>query len=384
MTRDGWEVCIKTFLVCAAVYIVNQLVERQLAARIQDPGVRRAAAFAIVQAAAVVFLSFHLISNRAYTRVKENIYHQIRAAIRDRVLMLAFEGESWSSGVPTHGPARHVMEESVAHALTTLKSAGRDRVARFALEQGLVAEWVKTFSNGSKRDRKRTIPLLGLVSPVAGSTVLPLALRDKNAAVRIEAFRALTLGDRKDIDAVFRLVLRESLVVRALLAGDLKPHAPYLLANTIPALLIRASKFEVARCFEILIAWKRALPAFDIHPWLQGDPDPLLWPLVLALLPYAPVDDSVEEYVRSALNSGDLEVRCAAATAAGSLKLEHLIPALSATLSEDKRLALASATALARMGEAGERCLEEILVRGNRRAASFAMEALEHATVRVQ
>ncbi len=383
MTRDGWEVCSKTFLVCAGVYLAEQMISRHLEPRVHDPSFRRATAFTIVQAVAVVLLSLHLLALRAYARVRKSIYDQIRPAIRDRVMMLAFDGESWSSDVPTHGPARRVMEESIADALNTLKASGRDRVARFALEQGFVAEWVKSFSSGPKRDRKRTVSLLGLVSPVAGSTVLPIAVRDKQAAVRVEALRALTLGDQRGVDAIFRSTLRESLLVRALLVSDLKRHASYLLAKTIPALLEQATKAEAARCFEILIAWKRALPSFDIRPWLSDDPDPLLSPLILALLPYVSIDGPLENYLISALNSADLEVQCAAAKAAGSLKLQDLTPALSAALSENRRLALAAGTALAQMGEAGERRLEKIVAGSNQRAALVAMEALERATVRV-
>ncbi len=382
MTRDAAEVCSKTLAVCAALYFASYALDRHILYGIHDPAFRRGAAFAIVETAAAATLSFYLLGLRVYTQGKENLDEQIRPAIRDRVFTLAFEGESWPSGEPIRGPARRVVEENVGQALTSLKASGRDRVARFALEQGFIAEWVKAFLTGSKGDRKRAVALLGLVSPVAGSTILPVALQDQQPAVRVAAYRALILSDPCALDTTFRSVLKERLLVRALLVDDLKQHALYLLKHTIPALLERATVLEAARCFEILIGWKRALPAFDIHLWLSGDPDPLLWPLVLTLLPYVSIDDSVETYVVSALRSDDLEVRCAAANAAGHLKLERLIPVLLPCLSENKRLALASATAVAQMGEAGGRCLERIVVGSDRRAAAVAMEALERKTVR--
>jgi hypothetical protein len=86
--------------------------------------------------------------------------------------------------------------------------------------------------------------------------------------------------------------------------------------------------------------------------------------------------------VASALKSDDLASQRAAAQAAGRLKLAHLIPLLSRTLNQESRVAVASAAALAQMGEAGQRTLQQIIAGPDRKAAAFAMEALEHLAVR--
>ena len=383
MTSEAREVCFKTFLVCAGLYLASYFVGRVLAPKIPDKGLRSVTSFAIVQAVAVGLLGLTLLALRAYRRVRNGIYDQIRPVIRERVMSLAFEGESWPSDVPAHGLSRRVMEESIALALTTLKASGLNRVAAFALQEGFVREWVRAFSSRSKRVRKRAVSLLGLVSPVAGRTVLGAAVSDEQAAVRVEAYRALISGDPHEVDNVFRSWLQEPLLIRALLVIDLKRHAPHLLAGTIPALLQEATTLETLRCFEILIAWKRALPSFDIRPWLSTDADPKIRPLALALLPYVAVNDPVSEYLIHALNSVDPEVQCAAAKAAGVLRLEELIAPLAAALTQNRRFALAAANALARMGAAGKRCLEKTIVGSQRGAALVAMEALEHATVRV-
>ena len=380
-TRDACEVYAGAFAVCLGVYLVDQAVEWLLRPGIHDRPFRWAIASAIVQAIAIILLSLYLLLSRSYARMKESLYEQLRPAIRDRVLALAFEGESWSSGAPDHGPARHVLEESIAHTLTKLKASGRDRIARFALQQGFGSQWIKISSSRVVSERKRVISLLGFISPVAGSTVLPIALHDKHPGVRAEACRALLiLGEPPAIDNVFQFVLSESLLTRALLADDLKRHASYLLSNTIPSLLKKATPLETVRCFEILIAWKRALPLFDLQPWLSERHRPL-WPLVFALLPYVAINNSIEDCLISALESPDLELQCAAAQAAGRLKLWRLIPVLSAALGQDKRFALASAAAIAQMGEAGERSLHEIVIGLDQTAAAPAMEALERVTV---
>ena len=381
--RDVWEVYLKTLAVSLGVYVANLAVERQLTTAIHAVALRWAAAFALVQTLAVLSFSLSLLAFRIYARWRESIYDQLRPAIRDRVLVLSFEGDSWSTEVPHRGPGRAVLEENIAHILSTLKASGRDRVARFAMDHGLAAEWVRGLSSRRRNERKRAASLLGLISRVAGNTALLAALNDDDPAVRAEASRALlVLGDPDSVDSVFRSVLRESLLTRALLADDLKRHAVVLLANTVPSVLEKATTEEAARCFEILIAWRRAMPSFDIHAWLSSDSDRVLQPLVLALLPYVFIDDSVEEYVAGALESSELDVQCAAAEAAGSLRFERLIPTLADALGGDKRLAVAAAKAIAQMGEAGERSLEKLVIGPDRNTAALAMEALEHITVR--
>ncbi len=383
MGREAGKVYTKAVAVSVAVLLINLLVERQAARIIHDRALCWAAAFGAVQTGIILLLSISLLSVRTYARLKESLYEQIRPAIRDRVLALALEGESWSSEVPRHGPARQVLEDNIAHTLGAVKAAGRERVARFAMAHGFAAEWLEELSSDSKKERKRAVSLLGLISPVAGDAALYAGIRDADSGVRAQAYRALLMaGDALAVEQVFFAALRESLLMRALLADELKRHAAYLLAHTIPRSLKNATPEEAARCFEVLIAWKRAIPSFDVRPWLAREQDRLLTPLVLGLLPYVLTEDSIADYVRAALESADLDVRCAAAEAAGRLKIVPLIPALKAGLFAERRLAVAAANALAHIGEAGEIVLDKIVVSADRKAAAVAMEALEHAAVR--
>ena len=330
--REAWAVYSKAFAVSLALYLANLLAERQFARVLQDRVLCWASAFATVQTAVIILLSVSLLLWRTYARLKENLHEQMRPAIRDRVLALAFEGESWSSPVPPNGPARQVLEESIAHTLTTVKAAGRDRVARFAIEHGFAAEWANALRSDSKAERRRAVALLGLISPVAGNAALFAGLDDGQSGVRAEAYRALLVaGEALSVEQVFRSLLEDSLLMRALLADDLKRHAAYLLAHTIPPLLERATPREAARCFEILISWKRALPSFDVRHWVDRQDDSLA-PLLLALLPYVLTDESTDEYVSAALESTDIYLRIAGAAAAGRLQLTRPLPGLESPL----------------------------------------------------
>ena len=384
MTRPVREVYAKTFAVCLLLYLANRLVESHLPARIHEPDFRWAIAFILVQGCVVTCLSACLLALRAYARAIRNIRDHIRPPIRDRLLALALEGESWASNIPTRGPARRVLEESIADALMTLKGSGRDRIARFAVEHGFETEWSRSFCSRSQTERKKAASLLAGISAITGKDALASALHDEYPAIRAIAYRALLLvGDPAGIDTVFLALIGESFLIRALLVNDLKRRATYLLSHTIPHFLATATHVEATCCFEILIAWKTSLPSLDIHPWTTPESDHRLWPFILALLPYVQTDTAIEDFVLSALNSRDAATRCAASDAAGHLKLEHSIPLLSAALADGKEVAVHAANALGQMGASGQRGLEQIITAANRTAALFAMEALEHATVRL-
>jgi hypothetical protein len=320
------EVFAKAVAVCVGLFVADEVVSLCLEHFIHERGFRWAVALIVTQGCAVACLSAYLVASRLYGRIINTVHSHIGPPLRDRVLALALEGESWPSDVPKHGPARSVLEESIADALSSLKGSARDRVARFAVEQGFQTDWMNAFSSRSQTKRKRAISLLALISRVAGETLLPTALCNEFPAIRAVAYRGLLiLGDPHRVDAAFRSVMAESFLVRALLVGELKRHAPLLLAETIPAFLERATPVEAARCFEILAAWETALPSFEIRPWIASENNRALWPFLLALFPYVATDVAIESFVASALDSDDLKVQCAAAEAAGSLRLERLI-----------------------------------------------------------
>ena len=383
IARNAREIYTKSLAVCVAIGLANIALEIYLPARIRERTFRWAVAFLATQGCAVACLSLYLLGRRAFGRLIDILHDHVRPPIRDRVLALVFAGESWSVNVPKHGPARRVLEGSVADALATLKASARDRIAQFAIEQGFQMDWIKAFSSRSPSERKRAISLLALISQVAGDTVLPASLDDKSAAVRAVAYRGLLiLGNHEGVEKAFLSLMRESFLVRALLVNELKRHAPFLLVETIPRFLQAATRIEIVHCFELLVAWETALPSFDVHPWIAAGSDQGLWPFVLALLPYVETDDSINNFVLAAFRSDNLTVQCAAAKAAGRLQLESSIPLLSAALSGEKQLAVAAANAIAQMGERGQRKLEKIIAGQDRDAAAFAMEALERVTVK--
>jgi HEAT repeat protein len=302
--------------------------------------------------------------------------------LQENITALAFSGQAWPAAVPKQGMARQVLEECLSIAFSGMRDSGRERLSQFAWDQGFARQWQRACSHANPVRRKHAIALLAAVSRGETRALMESALADPDAAIRTEAARALlSTGDTAMVDRIFRAVLAESLLVRVLLTADLKRHARFLLAETVPAVLAESQSQQIVHCLEILSAWKLAIPGFDIAPLLDRLEH---LPLVVALLPYVQVPDTVEDHLRSALETPDLEVRCAAAHAAGQLKLHALLPTLMPLLNLNARLAAASAKAMAQMGPEGERHLHAVLAAGDRKASAAAMEALETLAVGVQ
>jgi len=375
----GLHIYTKTALVFLLAALATLALNQHFTPHFPDATLRLALSFSLVQITATITLALYLIAQRSFTRFQKNIHDQLRPALQENITALAFSGQAWPATVPKQGPARQVLEECLSTALSGLRDSNRDRLTQFAWDQGFARQWQQACSSPS---RKRAIALLAAVSRPETHALMENALADPDPAIRTEAARALLANaDPATADRIFRAVLNESLLIRVLLTADLKRHARLLLSQTIPSVLADSPSQQIVNCLEILSAWKLAIPGFDISPLLDRLEH---LPLVVALLPYVQVPDTVEDHLRSALETPDLEVRCAAAHAVGQLKLNALLPTLLPLLNLNARLAAASAKALAQMGPEGERHLQAVLASGDRKASAAAMEALETLAVGVQ
>jgi len=376
------RICAKTALVFLLAALATFALTHHFTPHFPDSTLRLALSFSLVQLAATITLALYLIAQRSCTRFQKNIHDQLRPALQENITALAFSGQAWPTAIPKQGPARQVLEECLSVALSGLRDSNRDRLAQFAWDQGFARQWQHACSARNSSHRKHAIALLAAVARPETQALMEKALTDPDPAIRTEAARALlAAADPATVDRIFRAVLTESLLIRVLLTADLKRHARFLLSETIPAVLADSTSQQIVHCLEILSAWKLAIPGFDIAPLLNRLEH---LPLVVALLPYVQVPDTVEDHLRSALETPDLEVRCAAAHAAGQLKLNALLPTLLPLLNLNARLAAASAQALAQMGPEGERHLHAVLASGDRKASAAAMEALETLAVGIQ
>jgi HEAT repeat protein len=171
----------------------------------------------------------------------------------------------------------------------------------------------------------------------------------------------------------------QTLIVRVVLADDLRRHAPALCNTAVPALLRSDNPEQVLATLDILAAWERAVALPQIAALVEHR-DRRIQIKALRVLPLTPAARENAEVVNRALSSQDESVSVAAAVAAGRMKLESaMVPLARCLRSGRPELARAAAAALAGLHPRGWQTLEELTNYSDPVTASAALEALEHA-----
>jgi hypothetical protein len=260
--------------------------------------------------------------------------------------------------------------------------SARDRVCDLALELALVKEWCYAAASKDQLTRRQAYTRLSFVSAyepcrrVTGD-LLEQALEDDDPEVRLPAARALVQsGSKGDLGRVFRLAVSQNLLIRILLAEDLRRHATELCEQAIPEVLAGDNSKHTAAALQILVAWERALPLEGLHKLMEsGSREIRLEALRLAkLVPLTPENRSA---LLRFLREGDEEENTLAALTAGRLRLQEALPSLARCLrTGTSELAGIAASALAEMPPKGWQTLQQIAT-GEDSAAIIAAAALD-------
>jgi len=269
------------------------------------------------------------------------------------------------------------VERVVADLLGSISGTELRRLATLAEDLGLTDRWRHELRRGGVETRRRMVGRLGRLGGRRGA-VLHEALDDPHPSVRIEAARALIRGGTPaEVERVFELATVECLLVRAALAGDLRPHAAALGEQAIPRVLASARPRRVEVALEMIEAWAKSVPMPGVGALLRH-PRPGIRARAIRILPYAAADIDREREILLALDDDDGEPRIAAAAMAGRLRIERAVPALLENLHDPERaVAVAAAHALAEVGPEGWAALDRAARPDGGRAGSAALEALD-------
>jgi HEAT repeat protein len=264
----------------------------------------------------------------------------------------------------------------------TVGGSARDRLCDLTLELSLVHDWCQEAASKDQLVRRKAYTRLAFVCAyepcrrVAGDLLLQ-ALKDADPEVRLPAARALVQsGSIDELGHVFRLAVSQSLLIRILLAEDLRRHATELCAQAIPQVLAGDNPKQTVAALQILIAWERALPLPDLHKLLESDNREVrLEALRLAKL--VPLSAENRSALLRFLREGDEEENTLAALTAGRLRLQEALPSLARCLrTGTSELAGIAASALAEMPPKGWQTLQQI-AGGTDSAALIAAAALD-------
>jgi HEAT repeats len=186
------------------------------------------------------------------------------------------------------------------------------------------------------------------------------------------------MGDTDAIEAVLKFATSQPLLLRALVAEDLR-HVMTNCEPFLPELLCGDDSSVTTGTLDIITAWQKTLRIPRFEALLQSPTDHVRL-RALRLAPY--IHHGSEAFghtVIAALFDSNREIRAAAAIASGSMGLAQSIPHLHSLLRvADERVSLNAAWALSRLGDNGMAVLEAEVLAGSS-CAAFALEALERA-----
>jgi HEAT repeat protein len=369
----------KTLSVMFAYIFLTWFIHRVFMSRhVSDTQLSLALAFTLQQVIAIFTLlgiSF-VVKFARYWRVRRSVqlYPQIRETLTLH-LTVADEREVLHR---IRKRQRWALEQCLIQMLAAVNGAGRERLAQIAEEFGLVRKWRKACRSRSAKRRREALARLGVLESPRQRELLLSALDDPDDLVKVEAARSLVrLGDSGVVEAVFDMALGQNLLVRVILTEALRPHARELCRTAVPQALTTQDSKRLVAALEMLRAWGRSAVIPGLIPMLSHSSGAVR-AAALQLLPQAEITPECEQQIWRALEDGDPEVRAAAATVCGRMKLDSTLLLLKRSLhSGGTKAVVASAYALAEMGSRGHALLESEVVAGSSFPAAAALEALE-------
>jgi hypothetical protein len=312
----------------------------------------------------------------------------VRPAMREAlVLYLAGSNETAAllGFARTH---RQVLTEAVLSFQNTVGGDTLFRLCELALDLGLVRDWCEETRSRDPIRRRTAFARLALACAyepcyrVAGD-VLALGLADEDREVRLAACRALLrTGALPNVEQVFEFAASHNLLVRILLADDLRRYAIPLCQRAIPEALRSPDPHRVLSTLEMLVAWERAIPLGDLDDVLLH-PDREVRLCALRLASVTPATANNRAAIVRSLVEEDLGVSIRAAYTAGRLQLREALPLLARSVRRGPaELARTAAEALAGIVPEGREVLRELSLNPELATASAASEALARAQER--
>lgn len=373
----------KTTMVIVAYVLLVWLAHRLFVTRyIHNVPLSLAVAFSAVQCVVVVIIVTVLLITRRLAEIRTKRSGRVTPSIREKLAAHAAGRDQRPRLAILFRQYPREFEACLAQFLPLVTGREHRHLCELIVEIGLVARWEKRYGAWSTAKRKSAVEHLAHVRHGAALRTLVLALADHDESIRIRASSALVRGGGvAEVETVFAFALTQPLLVRALLAEELRPHLPLLCGRAIPASLSSGSRDQILRTLDLVQAWRRGLE-LPLLSTLLRNLDPEIRAKAWQVLPFVETTDDLTENVAEAILDRTGAVSAAAAAAAGTMKLDSAIPALTRQLrGGSDTVMLAAARALSQIGSNGLGVLEAEVVVGTRSSAAAALEALEKARI---
>ncbi len=377
---DRTVILLKAVVVMAAfLYPVWWLHRNVVSSRVPQIPLSLAIAFIGVQVASIFIqlLASSFVKKVESLRTARSA--RLRPAIREQIA--AFLVGQDSKHVPAELRAlgrrsSRDVEVCLVEALTAVDGQAQRKLSELAVELGLVDRWRRRSRRG-RRECKQAVEHLGQLTPsLACSALRPLLKNPKTAAEPI-IYRALVrCASKDDLNLLFRNAADAPLLLRAMLAGELRDYAPQLTAVALPAVLKDGTPRQIAGALEMAAAWRCPLPLTALAP-LMRHPDAKVRANALKLSAFSGLSQGGERLILRALDDPAPEVQKTAIGLAGRLRLNQALGRLVVVMRhKDGETSRLACLALAMLGASGEAFLQSDIMTSDPRSAGRAAESL--------
>jgi len=367
-------------LVLVVLIVATWLIDtRILYQRLPNRALSLALAFLSMQGLAIttqLIISFWI--KRSRETIIEKSRHT-RPAIQEQVAAYVAGADLTSKLMSKSRHYRDQVEICVVEALMTVQGYGRDRMRALAVDLGLADRWKKRLSSRNADRRKENMEFLGLLAQPALRPVFEKCLSDPDPLVSAAACRSLlALGRDSDAAGLFRLAIEGPLMLRAMVAGDLRRHSLSLSNIGLPDLATGTAP-QILAGLGVIESWERSLhlpevAALTLHPSLE------VRAAAIRSLGFIQASVDTESLILAALEDPAPEIRLAAVFACSQRGYRSSIDSLARQLHGDNAACTqAACDALANMGTDGRDILEKCVLDPNLTLAGKALEALAAA-----
>jgi HEAT repeat protein len=220
---------------------------------------------------------------------------------------------------------------------------------------------------------------LGLLAHSDLRPIFEASLSDPDPLVSAAACRALLgLGGVPDTARLFRLAIEGPLLLRAMVAGDLRRHSLALSSSGLPELAAHTEP-QILAGLGIVGAWEKSLhvpqvASLTLHPSIE------VRAAAIRSLGFVQASVDTESLILAALEDPAPEIRLAAVFACSQRGLRSSIDSLARQLrGTDEACTRAACDTLANLGNEGRNILENCVLDPNLALAGKALEALAAA-----
>jgi hypothetical protein len=370
-----WLVIARLLVVVTlACYAGGVLLVAHWFGDIDDPPLRYAVSFIVVQTGILVALVLGLIASKV-VRTK---WESIRGARILRFEDLISQPDSESALLEESRKHPNEFLSVIENSLHLLKGSARDRILSI-LEAS--SAYLKLLDAATARDPRRAIRAITLLGQLDNETARAAAckgLEHPSDAVRLAARKAvLTGGDeaakRVVVEGIGQLPLWQRVLMFHLLPAD-----STLLAEFLSESLRSGSEEKILTAFELVLAQQRLLP-IPLPSGLAASPNLEIRIKFFKALPFLYVDDDIRQVLQRGLDDSDWRVRAMAARACGQFRAAMFAPLLFEMCQSftDPAEARHAARALAALGGEAWLQLQRVGNSGTDVARQIATEAVE-------